>query len=186
MRARNIRLQLQAEAKSITLATVETDLTKTNELIANAEEYMSAIDSELTWFNSEFDGDLTLIKSYESKLEQLKSMDSQIKEMAKENTTVSSARAQEILLEEYNPMVTEMGQIIREFNELQAQIADDGKPEIPDAAGGHPGHCSDCFRGRNGSDSDSFHCRSCTGDTERHEGYRRRKSGDGGALRIRG
>ena len=88
MRARNIRLQLQAEAKSITLATVETDLTKTNELIANAEEYMSAIDSELTWFNSEFDGDLTLIKSYESKLEQLKSMDSQIKEMAKENTTV--------------------------------------------------------------------------------------------------
>ena len=129
MRARNIRLQLQAEAKSITLATVETDLTKTNELIANAEEYMSAIDSELTWFNSEFDGDLTLIKSYESKLEQLKSMDSQIKEMAKENTTVSSARAQEILLEEYNPMVTEMGQIIREFNGLQAQIADDNFTE---------------------------------------------------------
>ncbi len=125
MRARNIRLQLQAEAKSITLATIETDRTKTSELVANAEEYMSAIDSELAWFNSEFDGDITLIKSYESKLEQIKSLDSQIKELAMENTTVSSARAQEILLGEYNPMVTEMGQIIRQFNELQADIADD-------------------------------------------------------------
>ncbi len=125
MRARDIRLQLQAAAKGISLATVESDSDETNSLLATADENLATLNSELAWFDTTFDGDTSQLDSYKSELEQIMVYYNQIKELAAENTAASNSQAQQILLDSLNPLVNDAGQIIRSFNENQAQIATD-------------------------------------------------------------
>ena len=70
MRARNMRVQLQSEVKNITLATVEPDTGATNDLLNEAQANLDAINSEMSWFQSNFDGDISLLNSFRTKLEE--------------------------------------------------------------------------------------------------------------------
>jgi len=125
MRARDVRLQLQAAAKSIALATVEDNTSETQQLISDADGYLNTLHSDLDWFDTDFDGDTSALKTYKNTLTQIEDYYQQVKTLAGTNTAESNLQAQQILLDHMNPLVTEAGEIIKSFNENQANIATD-------------------------------------------------------------
>ncbi len=125
MRARNMRVQLQSAVKNVALATVEPDATQTNTLLNEAQTNLDTLNSELTWFQSNFDGDMSLLNTFRTKLDEAATYREQITALAKENTVSSNAEAQEILIDKYNPLAVEAGQIVLQFTNQQNEIADD-------------------------------------------------------------
>lgn len=125
MRARNLRLQLQIAAKSITLSVVEDDDNETLSLINTADEALNTLHSDLSWFETDFDGDMSQLEQYKTMLTQVENCYADIKVLAEENSDESNAQASEILLATFNPLVNEAGQIVKSFNETQADIATD-------------------------------------------------------------
>lgn len=125
MRARNMRVQLQSAVKNVALATVEPDVTQTNTLLNEAQTNLDTLNSELTWFQSNFDGDMSLLNTFRTKLDEAGTYREQITALAKENTVSSNAEAQEILIDKYNPLAVEAGQIVLQFTNQQNEIADD-------------------------------------------------------------
>ncbi len=125
MRARNIRVNLQSATKNVILATVEDDPAKTNESIAEAESNLATIESELAWFDANFDGDMSLIEDFKSEMNSAASLRNQIVQLAKENTQQSNSQAQKLVVDQYNPIAVDAGQIIKTFNDNQNTIATD-------------------------------------------------------------
>ncbi len=123
MRARLLRVYLQMSTKNTLLATVEDDLAKTNESLSEAESNLSSINDELSWFDTNFNGDMSQLQEFRSKLNTLGSMWSEVEALARENTAESNAQAQKIMVDEYNPIVNEAGQLIKAFNDSQNTIA---------------------------------------------------------------
>lgn len=124
MRAQNMRVQLQTAVKNVALATVETDANDTAELISEAQTNLDALNSEMAWFQSSFDGDISLLNTFKSKLDEATSIREQIAALAKENTASSKAEAQELLIDKYNPVAVEAGQIVLQFTNQQNEIAE--------------------------------------------------------------
>ena len=125
MRARNMRVQLQSAVKNVTLATVEPDMNATNTLLNEAQSNLDTLNSEMSWFQSNFDGDISLLNTFKSKLEEAGAYRQQIIELCKENTVSSNAQAQELLVDKYNPLAVEAGDIVLQFTNQENEIADD-------------------------------------------------------------
>ena len=125
MRARNMRVQLQSAVKNVTLATVEPDMNASNTLLNEAQSNLDTLNSEMSWFQSNFDGDISLLNTFKSKLEEAGAYRQQIIELCKENTVSSNAQAQELLVDKYNPLAVEASDIVLQFTNQQNEIADD-------------------------------------------------------------
>jgi len=133
MNARMIRVDLQSSTKNLLLATVEEDATKTEESINEALTNLEDIDEQLAWFDSEFDGDTSLLDDFKAEMSTLDSMREELIALGRENTVESNTRAQDIMIEEYNPIAVEAGQIIKNFNDEQSKIAEDNYNSAMDA-----------------------------------------------------
>ena len=115
-RSSNIRINLQTAVKSVILATVEDDDSKSQAYISEANEYMNNISSEMDWFKTNYKGDLTIINKFESQMDATAEIRNQVLELAGENTKASNAQAQSILRQEYNPKVNEAIETLRAFS----------------------------------------------------------------------
>ena len=124
MRARNMRVQLQSGVKNITLSTVEDDPVKTIELITEAQTNFDAIQTEMSWFEHDFDGDISLLETFKAKLDTASGYKEKIIELSRENTNASRDEAQRILVDNYNPVAVEAGQIVLQFTNQQGDIAE--------------------------------------------------------------
>ena len=124
MRARNMRVQLQSGVKNITLSTVEDDPVKTIELITEAQTNFDAIQTEMLWFEHDFDGDISLLETFKSKLDTAAGYRDKIIELSRQNTDASRQEAQRILIDNYNPVAVEAGQIVLQFTNQQNDIAE--------------------------------------------------------------
>lgn len=124
MRARNMRVQLQSGVKNITLSTVEDDPVKTIELITEAQTNFDAIQTEMSWFEHDFDGDISLLETFKSKLDTAAGYRDKIIELSRQNTNASRQEAQRILIDNYNPVAVEAGQIVLQFTNQQNDIAE--------------------------------------------------------------
>lgn len=124
MRARNMRVQLQSGVKNITLSTVEDDPVKTIELITEAQTNFDAIQTEISWFEHDFDGDISLLETFKSKLDTAAGYREKIIELSRQNTDASRDEAQRILVDNYNPVAVEAGQIVLQFTNQQNDIAE--------------------------------------------------------------
>lgn len=124
MRARNMRVQLQSGVKNITLSTVEDDPVKTIELITEAQTNFDAIQTEMSWFEHDFDGDISLLEIFKSKLDTAAGYRDKIIELSRQNTDASRQEAQRILIDNYNPVAVEAGQIVLQFTNQQNDIAE--------------------------------------------------------------
>lgn len=124
MRARNMRVQLQSGVKNITLSTVEDDPVKTIELITEAQTNFDAIQTEMSWFEHDFDGDISLLETFKSKLDTSSGYRDKIIELSRQNTDASRQEAQRILIDNYNPVAVEAGQIVLQFTNQQNDIAE--------------------------------------------------------------
>ncbi len=121
VRASDIRIQLQTAIKDISLATVESDSSNTNTYVTEADECMNTVKTQMEWFKQNYDGDLSLLNKFESKMNEVSDMRNKISSLAMENTDSSNAAAQEMLTKEYNPKVNEAIEDIRSF----ADVVDD-------------------------------------------------------------
>lgn len=68
---------------------------------------------------------MSLLNTFRTKLDEAGTYREQITALAKENTVSSNAEAQEILIDKYNPLAVEAGQIVLQFTNQQNEIADD-------------------------------------------------------------
>jgi len=125
MNARMIRVYLQSSTKNLLLATVEDEQAKTQESIDEALANLSEIDTLLEWFDKEFDGDVSLLNDFKSEMDTMASLRENIISLAEENTDSSDEEALNIMVEQYNPVAVEAGQVIKSFNDEQSEIATD-------------------------------------------------------------
>lgn len=128
LRARSMRVNLQSEVKSIVLAAVAgqngADDATVKDLLAQSEESFNAIKTELEWFNTEFEGDISLLNNFSTMMNSAMGLREQILTLLNENSPESLAQAQELLLTQYNPLANQAAQLILQFNEAQNTIAD--------------------------------------------------------------
>ena len=115
VRSSNIRIQLQTAIKSVSLATVDSDSSNTNSYVSETEEAMNMVTTELEWFRNNYDGDLSLLNQFESKMNAVKDLRNKISTLALENTAASNASAQQLLTDEYNPKVNDAIEDLRSF-----------------------------------------------------------------------
>ena len=115
VRSSNIRIQLQTAIKSVSLATVDSDSSNTNSYVSETEEAMNTVKTELEWFRNNYDGDLSLLNQFESKMNAVKDLRNKISTLALENTAASNASAQQLLTDEYNPKVNDAIEDLRSF-----------------------------------------------------------------------
>lgn len=127
LRARSMRVNLQSEVKSIVMAAVAVangeDDSAVNDLLAQSDAGYKAIESELAWFQTEFDGDITLLNNLLSMMGNASPLRTQIISLIREGTPDALKEAQEIILNEYNPLADQAAQLILQFNEEQNAIA---------------------------------------------------------------
>lgn len=115
VRSSNIRIQLQTAIKSVSLATVDSDTSNTNSYVTETEEAMNTVKTELEWFRNNYDGDLSLLNQFESKMNAVQDLRNKISSLALENTASSNASAQQLLTDEYNPKVNDAIEDLRSF-----------------------------------------------------------------------
>lgn len=127
MRARNMRANLQSEVKSIVMASVAgangMDASEVTAMLGRSDEGYKTIESELEWFQTKFEGDLTTLNSFITMMGNASGLRSQIISLIREDTPESLAQAQNLILDEYNPLANEASNIILKFTEEQNTIA---------------------------------------------------------------
>ena len=64
-----MRVQLQSGVRISRFPPVEDDPVKTIELITEAQTNFDAIQTEMSWFEHDFDGDISLLETFKSKLD---------------------------------------------------------------------------------------------------------------------
>lgn len=124
VRTSNIRIQLQTAIKDIALSTVESGATNTKVYVTESENSMDTVKAELQWFKTNYDGDLTLLNQFESKMNAVTNMRSEISALALENSDASNAQAQNLLTKEYNPKVEEAIEDLRAFADEVSALAE--------------------------------------------------------------
>ena len=101
LRARSMRVNLQSEVKSIVMAAVAVangeDDSAVNDLLAQSDAGYKAIESELTWFQTEFDGDISLLNNLLSMMGNASPLRTQIISLIREGTPDALKEAQEII-----------------------------------------------------------------------------------------
>lgn len=125
MRARNIRINLQSATKNLLIAVVEENKSEIDSYVAASDENMATIASELEWFASEFEGDASIIQSFQTELTTLNNVRTEIVDLVKQNTPAANEKAEDIIVDEYTPICSEAEDTIKSFTDAQRQIASD-------------------------------------------------------------
>lgn len=125
MRARNIRINLQSATKNLLIAAVEENKSEIDSYVAASDENMATIASELEWFASEFEGDASIIQSFQTELTTLNNVRTEIVDLVKQNTPAADEKAENIIVGEYTPICSEAEDTIKSFTDAQRQIASD-------------------------------------------------------------
>lgn len=103
----DIEYRLQAALKELLLGSVEPDLDDSVRRIESADQHMTMIQSNLQWLYTEYDGDTSLVKEFESQLIAAKEIRQKLSSYATLGTEEGDEQALQIALNEYNPLVEE-------------------------------------------------------------------------------
>ena len=108
-----MRVSLQRSLKELMLSVVETDDAKTRERIASSDQYLTHIQESLQWIYTNYTGDSSLMKSFETKLNATSDVRQQIINNATLDTEEGNRAAQEIVLLQYNPQTEECAALLQ-------------------------------------------------------------------------
>ena len=123
MRARNIRINLQSATKNLLLAMVENDQKEVDSYLSASDENMATIASELEWFATDFEGDLSLIQGFQTELTTLNNTRTNIVDLVKQNDERANAEAEALITDEYTPVCSEAENSIKSFTDKQREIS---------------------------------------------------------------
>ena len=107
LRIDQIRLNLQGALKELMLGVVSTDPQDTAERMKNVDACMTNIQTNLQWIYDNYEGDVSLLREFESKRQANASVRKQVVEYASLATDEGNQKAIEIVLNQYNPQVEE-------------------------------------------------------------------------------
>lgn len=111
-RVKDIRYNQQSAMKELMLGVMAADPSESSKRVASSNQFMSEVKDDLQWLNSNYTGDLTLLKQFESTMSENTNTRLQVGEYASESTDESNALAAELLLNEYTPRIEECAQIL--------------------------------------------------------------------------
>ncbi|WP_373263723.1 methyl-accepting chemotaxis protein [Hungatella hathewayi] len=117
-RTASMNAALEKALKNISLATIEFRVTNTEQYMAEADACMSEIQENINWFNSNYTGDTTLLKQYDTMMQESAEQRAEITQLALANTSLRNGQAQSMILEEYNPKMEEAMKTLTAFSEL--------------------------------------------------------------------
>lgn len=123
MRARNIRINLQSTTKNLLLAMVEDSQSDIDAHLSASDENMETINSELEWFAANFEGDLSQIQEFQTRLKTLNDTRSKVADLLKQNNEAANEEAEDIMVEEYIPVCTQAEDDIKSFTDAQREIS---------------------------------------------------------------
>lgn len=121
MRARNIRINVQSTTKNVLYGIVEGE----ESYIDSAKENMATIESDLEWFNTEFDGDTSQIEKFKTEMDKITGFTEELFPLIEEGTAESRARAIDIMTNDYNPVNEVAEEDIKAFTDAQRGVAAD-------------------------------------------------------------
>ncbi len=120
-----MRISLQRALKELMLSAVGTDSSETEQRIATVDQHVSNIQEKLQWIYSNYSGDVSLLRDFETKMNDAKNLRLQAYEYVRMNTDEGNRLAQELLLNEYNPKVEEFANILQTaFDNMESQCQD--------------------------------------------------------------
>ncbi len=116
-----MRISLQRALKELMLSVMSTEPSETEQRIAEVDRYVSNIHEKLQWIYSNYTGDVSLLKDFETKMGDAKSLRLQIYEYARMNSEQGNRQAQELVMDQYNPRTEEFANILQTaFNNMEA------------------------------------------------------------------
>lgn len=130
-RTASMNAALEKALKNISLATIEFRVTNTEQYMAEADACMSEIQENINWFNSNYTGDTTLLKQYDTMMQESAEQRAEITQLALANTSLRNGQAQSMILEEYNPKMEEAMKTLTAFSEL---VTAEGRAAYTNAA----------------------------------------------------
>lgn len=117
-----IRLKLQGALKELSLAVLEKDIAAGREHADKATQYMNDIETQLQWIYANYEGDVSLLKDFETKWRANSTLRTQVAENALLGTDEGTETARKLVVEEYNPRVEEFTAILQNaFNQMEKE-----------------------------------------------------------------
>ena len=111
-KVKDIRYNQQSAMKELMLGVLAASPEESTKRVSSSDQYMTEVKDDLQWLYSNYTGDLTLLKQFESTMSENTNTRLQVGEYASESTEESNAMATELLLTEYTPRIEECGQIL--------------------------------------------------------------------------
>ena len=108
-----MRVSLQRSLKELMLSVVELDDSNTRERIASSDQYLTHIQESLQWIYTNYTGDSSLMKEFETKLNSTTNVRQQIVANATLGTEEGNGTAQQIVLNQYNPLTEECATLLQ-------------------------------------------------------------------------
>ena len=101
-KVKDIRYNQQSAMKELMLGVLAASPEESTKRVSSSNQYMTEVKDDLQWLYSNYTGDLTLLKQFESTMSENTNTRLQVGEYASESTEESNAMATELLLTEYS------------------------------------------------------------------------------------
>ena len=127
----DIRLNLQGALKELMLAILQENLAETQSHAAKVDEYMASVQENLDWVYANYEGDLSLLKEFETSVSNNKHKRQQVIDYAMMGTSEGTELAKDYVLTEYNPQVEEYTAILQNaFEEMEKESREEYESSI--------------------------------------------------------
>ena len=109
-----MQVSLQEGLKELLLAVVESDTEETKRMVQSVNENLQNVQTQLQNIYNVYSGDVSLLKNFETMMTNNKPVRERAIEAASRGTKEGNEEAQQIILEEYNPVVEQYVAVLRQ------------------------------------------------------------------------
>ncbi len=120
-----MQISLQEGLKELLLAVVESDQDETNRMVQKVNEDLQSVQTQLQSIYEVYSGDVSLLKNFETMMVNNKPVREKAIEAASRGTKEGNEEAQQIILREYNPVVEQYVEVLRQaFQKMEQESHD--------------------------------------------------------------
>ncbi len=120
-----MQISLQEGLKELLLAVVESDQNETNRMVQKVNEDLQSVQTQLQSIYEIYSGDVSLLKNFETMMVNNKPVREKAIEAASRGTKEGNEEAQQIILREYNPVVEQYVEVLRQaFQKMEQESHD--------------------------------------------------------------
>ncbi len=120
-----MQISLQEGLKELLLAVVESDQDETNRMVQKVNEDLQSVQTQLQSIYEVYSGDVSLLKNFETMMVNNKPVREKAIEAAGRGTKEGNEEAQQIILREYNPVVEQYVEVLRQaFQKMEQESHD--------------------------------------------------------------